>query len=144
VRPGRSANGVGDGTIYFSPNGRTWQYTATVCAAGGWNPTLVKGSDYGFVVAGTNAAGQNVDFTSTGDATTWQPTAPLGDAADESVASATVGTGDTVLAVGATAASPVSQQPVFLEATADAVRPVPLARIPLRRPSPPASGAAFS
>ncbi|HMD23240.1 MAG TPA: MFS transporter [Streptosporangiaceae bacterium] len=131
VRPGQSANGTGDGVIYFSPNGRIWRYAATIDPAGGWSPSLVKGSDFGFVVAGTSAAGQIVAYRSTGTGTTWQPTAPLGDTADESVASATVGAGDTVLAVGSTAASPAGQQPVFIQATTvGAVRPVPLASIP--------------
>ena len=44
---------------------------------------------------------------------------------------ATVGTGDTVIAAGSTAASKLSQQAVLLQAsTAGAIRPVPLGRIP--------------
>ena len=61
---------------YFSPNGRTWQFAATIDPAGGWTPSLVKGSDDGFVVAGTSAAGQIVAYTSTGTGGTWLPTAP--------------------------------------------------------------------
>jgi hypothetical protein len=131
VRPGRSASGADDGVAYFSPNGQAWQYAAIIDAAGGWIPTLVKGSDYGFVVTGASAAGQIVAYTATGTGTVWQPTAPLGDAAEESVVGATVGPAGTIIAIGYTAGSKVSQQPVFLEAnTAGSVRPVSLAGAP--------------
>ena len=33
VRPGRSASGAGDGVVYFSPNGQSWQYAATIDAS---------------------------------------------------------------------------------------------------------------
>src|SRR5215831_10078852 len=55
---------------------------------------------------------------------------PLGSAAVASVSGATVAPGGTVIAIGATAASRVSQQPVFLEAGTDGtVRTVLLAGI---------------
>ncbi|MGH3154144.1 MAG: hypothetical protein ACRDOB_25925, partial [Streptosporangiaceae bacterium] len=131
VRPGRSASGAPDGVVYFSPNGQGWQYAATIGAAGGWTPNLVKGSDYGFVVSGTTAAGQLVAYTSTGTGTAWQATAPLGAAAGQTVDGATVAPASTIIAIGATAATKVSQQPVFLAAnTAGSVRPIPLASIP--------------
>ena len=38
VRPGTA----GDGIVYFSPNGRTWQYAATLGAAGGFRDMVVK------------------------------------------------------------------------------------------------------
>jgi hypothetical protein len=131
VRPGRSAGGADDGVAYFSPNGRDWQYSATIGAAGGWSPSVVKGSDYGFVVSGASAAGQVVAYVSSGTGIAWQPTGSLGSAAGESVTGATVGPASTIVAVGSTSASQVSQQPVFLEADpAGSVRPVPLADIP--------------
>lgn len=131
VRPGRAANGTGDGVAYFSPNGQAWQYAGTIDAAGGWSPTLVKGSDYGFVVTGASATAQILAFTSAGTGTVWQPTASLGDAGKESVVGATVGPAGTMIAIGYTAGSKVSQQPVFLEAnTAGSVRPVSLAGLP--------------
>ena len=69
-------------------------------------------------------------YTSTGTGTSWLPTGPLGSAAVASVSGATVAPGGTVVAIGATAASKVSQQPVFLEAGTDGtVRPVSLAGI---------------
>jgi hypothetical protein len=127
VRPGRSASGAGDGVAYFSPNGQAWQYSATINAPGGWSPRLVKGSGYGFVVTGDSAAGQILAYTSAGTGTVWQPTAPLGSAASETVAGATVGPASTIIAIGSTAGSTVSQQPVFLEAnTSGSVRPVSL------------------
>ena len=93
---------------------------------------MVKGSAYGFVVTGTDAAGHYVAYTSTGDGTSWRPTGSLGSPAGyASVPAATVGPGGTVIAAGSTAASKVSQQAVLLQATtAGAVRPVPLASIP--------------
>ncbi len=128
VRPGTA----GDGIAYFSPNGRRWQYAATVGAAGGLRDIVVKGSGYGFAVTGTDAAGNDVAYTSTGTGSTWLPTGSLGPAASyASVPAATAGTGDTVIAAGSTAASKVSQQAVLLQAsTAGAIRPVPLGSIP--------------
>jgi hypothetical protein len=128
VRPGRSANGAGDGVAYFSPNGQAWQYSATINAAGGWSPSLVKGSDYGFVVTGDSASGQVLAYTSAGTGTVWQPTAPLGGAAGEIVDGATVAPAGTIIAIGSTPGNGVSQQPVFLEAnTAGSVQSVSLA-----------------
>ena len=131
VRPGQGANGGADGVAYFSPNGHDWQYAGTVDAAGGWSPNVVKGSTNGFVVTGTTTAGQIVAYTSTGTGGTWLPTGSLGDASAESVASATVGAGGAVIAVGATSGGTLGKQPVFLTASkAGAVRPVSLAAIP--------------
>jgi hypothetical protein len=132
VRPGRSSSGRGDGVAYFSPNGRAWHYAATIAAAGGWSPRLVKGSGYGFVVTGVSATGQILAYTSTGTGTSWQPTAPLGAAASERVSGATVAPGGTIIAIGSTAASKVSQRPVFLEAIAgnSMVRQISLTGIP--------------
>jgi hypothetical protein len=131
VRPGRSPAGTPDGVAYFSPNGTAWRYAGIIGASAGWNPDLVKGSDFGFVVAGASTAGQLVAFTSTGTAGTWQPTASLGNAETESVVGATVASAGTIVAVGYTSPGQVSQQPVFLEAsTAGSVRPVSLAGIP--------------
>ena len=91
---------------------------------------MVKGSSYGFVVTGTTAEGQLVAYTSTGTGTSWLPTGPLGNASVASVSGATVAPGGTVVAIGATAASKISQQPVFLEAGTDGtVRSVSLAGI---------------
>ncbi len=130
VRPGRSASGADDGIAYFSPNGQTWQYAATIDPAGGWSPSVVKGTDDGFVVTGQTAGGQIVAYTSTGTATAWLPTGSLGSASTESVSGATVVPGDTIIAIGGTAARRTSQQPVFLEANAaGSVRTVSLAGI---------------
>ncbi len=130
VRPGRAASGAAEGIVYFSPDGQTWRYAATIAPAGGWTPGVVKGSGYGFVVTGAGAAGQLVAYTSTGTGTAWLPTGPLGNAAAESVVGATVAPAGTIVAVGYTAASKTSQQPVFLEASTDGnVRPVSLAGI---------------
>ena len=131
VRPGQGANGGPDGVAFFSPNGHDWQYAGTVDAAGGWSPHVVKGSTNGFVVTGTTTAGQIVAYTSTGTGGTWLPTGSLGDASAESVASATVGAGGAVIAVGATSGGTLGKQPVFLTASkAGAVRPVSLTAIP--------------
>jgi hypothetical protein len=133
VRPGRTAAGAPDGIAYFSADGRTWHYAATIEPdpnTGGWTPSVVKGSSYGFVVTGTTAEGQLAAHTSTGTGTSWLPTGPLGRASVATVSGATVAPGGTVVAIGATAASKVSQQPVFLEAATDGtVRSVSLAGI---------------
>ena len=131
VRPGLTASGAADGVAYFSPNGRAWQYAGTIDGTGGWTPGVVKGSAYGFVVAGTSAAGKLVAYTSTGTGASWQPTGPLGDAADESVVGATVAPAGTIIAVGYTAASKTGQQAMLIEAnTTGNVRQVFMAGIP--------------
>ena len=131
VRNGRTQSGAQDAVSYFSPNGESWQYAATIGATGGLTPRVVKGSAYGFVVTGTDATGNLVAYTSTGTGTSWQPTASLGHAATEAVIGAAVAPGGTIVAIGSTAASNLGQQPVFLEAnTAGSVRQVPLAGIP--------------
>jgi hypothetical protein len=131
VRPGRSPAGTPDGVAYFSPNGTAWQYAGTIGASGGWNPDLVKGSDFGFVVAGTSTAGQLVAFTVGGTGGNWQPTGSLGNAATQSVVGATVASAGTIVAIGYTAPTQVSQQPVFLMASGSgSVRPVSLPSIP--------------
>ncbi len=130
VRPGRAADGAADGIAYFSPNGLSWQYAATIGASAGWTPGVIKGSQNGFVVTGTSASGQLTGYTSTGTGTSWQPTAPLGSAESESVVGATVARAGTIVAVGYTAKGQLSQQPVFLLAdTAGHVRAVSLAGV---------------
>jgi hypothetical protein len=133
VRPGQAASGGADGVAYFSPNGQDWQYAGTIDAdpgTGGWNPQVVKGGTNGFVVTGTTTAGQVVAYTSTGTGGTWQPTGSLGEAAAESVESATVGAGGTVIAVGSTSGGTTGKQPVFVTAgRTGSVRPVSLTAI---------------
>ena len=130
VRAGQVATGGPDGVAYFSPNGQDWQYAGTIDAAGGWQPSVVKGGPDGFVVTGRTSAGQIVAYTSTGTGGTWQPTGSLGQASAESVASATVGTGGTVIAVGTTSGGKSGKQPAFVTASrAGTVRPVSLTAI---------------
>jgi hypothetical protein len=100
VRPGTGASGAPGGVAYFSRDGQVWQFAGLIDPAGGWTPTLVKGSDYGFVVVGHTSAGQNVAYASTGTGATWWPTKSLGSTSDTSINSATVGSGGTVIAVG--------------------------------------------
>ena len=104
VRPGRAVDGAAEGVAYFSPDGLAWQYAATIGAAGGWSPGVVKGSDYGLVVTGTSASGQLMSYTSDGAGTDWRQAGPLGDTAAASVDGATVAPDGTVITVGHTAA----------------------------------------
>ncbi len=125
VRAGQASDGGPDGVAYFSQNGSAWQYAGTIDAAGGWSPNVVKGSTDGFVVTGTTTDGQIVAYTSGGSSGTWRSTASLGQAAAESVDGATLGSGGTVIAVGATSGGTISRRAVFEEATrAGIVRPV--------------------
>ena len=119
VRPGRTASGAADGIAYFSPNGQTWQYTATIDPAGRVDPRRGEGQRLRLRRHRDHHPGQLVGYTSTGTGTSWLPTGPLGSAAAESVVGATVAPGGTIVAVGYTAASKVGQQPVFLEASTD-------------------------
>jgi Protein kinase domain len=128
VRPGAAGNAI----AYFSPNGQTWQYAATIGTEGGFRPAVVKGSGYGFVVTGTNATGDDLAYTSTGNGTTWRSTRPLGtEASYASGLAATVGRGEEVIAAGSTAATKTSQQAVVLRAsTSGTVQPVAVDAIP--------------
>ena len=94
---------VGPQAIWTSHDGLTWTLAAThgvpqlpgdnllVLTSTAHGFLVVKGSDNGFVVTGTTTAGQNVAYSSSGTGTTWQPTGSLGEAAAESLESATVG-----------------------------------------------------
>jgi len=128
VRPGKA----GGAFAYFSPNGRTWRYAATIGAAAGFRPAVIKGSGFGFVVTGTGSAGNYLAYTATGDGTAWAATGSLGTAASyASAPAAAVGSGGTVIAAGSTARAKTGQQAVVLRAgTAGAVQPVPLTEIP--------------
>jgi Protein kinase domain len=130
VRAGQASPGGPGGVAYFSPNGQSWQYAGTIDAAGGWSPSVVKGGGDGFVVTGTTTDGQIVAYTSSGAGGTWRPTRSLGPAAAESVDSAAIGSGGTVIAVGATSGSLLGQRAVFVKAgSAGTVRPVSLTAI---------------
>jgi hypothetical protein len=132
VRPGVTESGASDGVAYFSPNGQAWQYAGTIDPAGGWKPDVVKGGSDGFVVTGA-VTSQNIDvaYTSTGTGSTWLPTGSLGDTRGEQIFSVAVGPHDTVVAVGSTTGTSVSQQAVFLTAKpAGKVNAVSLAGVP--------------
>src|SRR5690348_1787936 len=115
VRPGRTASGASDGVAYFSADGRTWQYAGTIAAAGGWSPDVVKGSDYGFVVAG-HTKDQYVAYTSTGTGATWLPTGPLGSTSSGPGFTPSVGPGGTVIAAGSTNSTRTNQQGLLIRA----------------------------
>ena len=129
VRPGRTASGASDGVAYFSSDGRTWQYAGTIAAAGGWSPDVVKGSDYGFVVAG-HAGDQYVAYTSTGTGTKWLPTGSLGSTSSGPGFTPAAGPGGSVIAAGSTNATRTSQQGLLIKAdTAGHREPVSLSSI---------------
>ena len=132
VRPGVTAGNAPDGVAYFSPNGQAWQYAGTIDPGGGWSPGVVKGGHDGFVVTGTvKSQSIYVAYTSTGTGTTWRPTGSLGDTSSGGTPSAAVGPHSTVIAIGSTYASQLSQRAVFITAnTAGKVTPVSLAGIP--------------
>jgi len=117
---------AGDAVTYFSQNGKVWQYAGTIGASSGLRPRVVKGNGYGLVVAGQDNTGQLVAYLSTDNGSTWRPTAILGNAAAESVVGAAVAPGDSVIAIGATAATPTAQQAVFVRATATSAESLPL------------------
>ena len=115
-----------DAKAYFSNNGIAFHPTAIIGGTDGLRPRVVKGDANGLVVAGQTLAGRLVAYLSTDNGATWRPTATLGNAAAESVVGAAVAPGDHVIAIGATAANPVSQQAVFLDASAGTVRAIAL------------------
>ena len=129
VRPGRTASGASDGVAYFSADGRTWQYAGTIAAAGGWSPDVVKGSDYGFVVAG-HTRDQYVAYTSTGTGARWLPTGPLGSTSSGPGFTPAVGPGGTVIAAGSTNSTRTNQQGLLIRAgTSGNPEPVSLSSI---------------
>jgi serine/threonine protein kinase len=132
VRPGLTASAAHDGVAYFSPNGHTWQYAGTIDPSGGWSPSVVKGSNYGFVVTGITA-GQFVAYTSTGTGTSWRPTGSLGAVSSVWEASLvpTLGAGGNVFAVGSKNATKLSQQAILIKANMTGqVNQVQLATVP--------------
>jgi hypothetical protein len=129
VRPGRTASGASDGVAYFSADGRTWQYAGTIAAAGGWSPDVVKGSDYGFVVAG-HTRDQYVAYTSTGTGARWLPTGSLGSTSSGPGFTPAVGPGGTVIAAGSTNSTRTNQQGLLIKAgTTGNPEPVSLSSI---------------
>jgi serine/threonine protein kinase len=129
VRPGRTASGASDGVAYFSQDGRTWQYADTIAAAGGWSPDVVKGSDYGFVVAG-HTRDQYVAYTSTGTGTRWRPAGSLGSTSSGPGFTPAAGPGGSVIAAGSTNSTRTSQQGLLIKAdTAGHQQPVSLSSI---------------
>jgi hypothetical protein len=129
ARPGRTASGASDGVAYFSADGRTWQYAGTIAAAGGWSPDVVKGSDYGFVVAG-HTKDQYVAYTSTGTGARWLPTGPLGSTSSGPGFTPVVGPGGTVIAAGSTNSTRTNQQGLLIRAgTTGNPEPVSLSSI---------------
>lgn len=142
IRPGDAGGAI----AYFSANGRTWHYAASLGAAGDFRPSTVRGSANGFAVTGVSSAGNYVAYSSTGPAASWRATGSLGaEASYASAPSATAGAGGAVIVAGSRAGSGAagrsSPQAVLIQATpvqastvqattAGAIRPVPLARIP--------------
>src|SRR5262249_59724189 len=115
VRPGRTASGTSDGVAYFSADGKTWQYAATIAAAGGWTPDVVKGSDYGFVVTG-HTDKHYVAYTSPGTGTKWLPTGTLGRTSDGGPLTPAVGPGGNVIAAGSTNSAKTGQEARLIKA----------------------------
>jgi Protein kinase domain len=128
VRPGTA----GDAIAYFSAEGRSWQYAATIGAAGGFQPAVVRGSVYGFAVTGTGPSGDYLAYTAAGNGTAWTATGSLGGTASyASPPAGTAGADGTVIAVGSAGASKTGQQAVVLRAsTTGTVQTVPVDRIP--------------
>ena len=113
--------------LIFLPNGQDWQYAGTVDAAGGWQPKVVKGGQTASSSPARPPRGRSWPTPAPAPAGTWQPTGSLGEATAESVASATVGAGGTVIAVGTTSGGTIGKQPVFVTASRGRGRPAGLA-----------------
>jgi len=99
---------------YISPGGAYWNKAAAVAAAkqDDFHVTAVGGSDQGVVVAGQIAGGTKAAYVSA-DGRSWKRVANLG-SSRESLAGATVTTGETVAAGGAAAATADGQQPYLV------------------------------
>ena len=135
VRAATEARGQHAGVAYFSPDGREWQYAATISAPGGWTPSVVKGNNYGFVVAGTAGSGQVVPYAAAGAGTVWRQAGPLGAADRLTGAGVVTGPGGTVIGFADPAGA--GPAPVLITAAAGgAVRSVPLTAVRLARGEP--------
>ena len=76
---------------------------------------MVKGSDYGFVVAG-HAGDQYVAYTSTGTGTKWLPTGSLGSTSSGPGFTPAAGPGGSVIAAGSTNSTRTNQQGLLIKA----------------------------
>ena len=118
VRPGRTADGTGDGVAYLSPNGTDLAVRGHHRRSRRLDPQLGEGQRL-WLASSPGPALRDGSWPTPARA----PVTPgsrrprCGDAAGESIASATVGARETVVAVGFAAVGPTGQQPVFLLAT---------------------------
>jgi hypothetical protein len=106
---------------------------------GGWSPDVVKGSDYGFVVAG-HTRDQYVAYTSTGTGTKWLPTGSLGSTSSGPGFTPAVGPGGRVIAAGSTNSTRTNQQGLLIKADTAGTPAARLAELHPGRPRPRADG----
>jgi hypothetical protein len=122
--------------VYFSPNGASWTFTATLGAVGGFTAGLANGGPDGAVVTGVEggpggvvgSARTLIAFVSA-NGRAWQQTRPLGTSASQAVSGAALAPDGAVVTAGISA-GPDSRQPVLTLAGPDAAGRVDIAKIP--------------
>ena len=113
---------------YFSPNGASWTFTATLGGAGGFVAGLANGGADGAVVTGKQ--GQTLTAFVSANGRTWQQTRTFGAATSEAFSGAALAPDGTVVTAG-TGADPDSRQPVLTLAGPNAAAArVDIAKIP--------------
>jgi hypothetical protein len=119
---------------FYSPNGVTWTFQATLSATGGFTAEMVNGGPAGAAITGqTNAVGQDggslTAFVSS-DGKTWRQARPFGSAGSETISGLALAPDGTVITAGVSP-GPDSRQPVLVLARtgADPER-VAIAKIP--------------
>ncbi len=122
--------------VYFSPNGASWTFTATLGAVGGFAAGLANGGPDGAVVTGVEGgqggvAGSARTLTAfvSANGRAWQQTRPLGTSASQAVSGAALARDGAVVTAGISA-GPDSRQPVLTLAGPDAAGHVDIAKIP--------------
>ena len=112
---------------YFSPNGATWTFTATLGAAGGFAADLANGGPDGAVVTGRE--GRTLTAFVSADGRAWQARSPFGTSASQAVSGVALAPDGAVVTAGVSAGAD-SRQPVLTLVGPNAADQVDIARIP--------------
>ena len=113
---------------FYSPNGLTWSFRATLSAAAGFTALMANGGPDG--VAVTGQAGRNLTAFASADGQTWRKVRSFGTAAAEDVSGVTLAPDGAVVTAGISDA-PDGRQPVLaLTGVNAAAQRMDIAKIP--------------
>jgi hypothetical protein len=112
---------------FYSPNGATWTFTATLGGAGGFAAGLANGGPDGAVVTGQQGRTLTAFVSANGRA--WQQRSPFGTSASQEVSGATLAPDGAVVTAGISA-GPDRRQPALTLLGANAADHVDVGQIP--------------